>query len=197
MLLIGGTFEFKLVDCGCPDGAVPLTECDIPSLERARDAICPATPAPSLMPTDEPTTSPMPTTSAPTPEIRPVLCKIGPTSIDSGSSGRRTICEKKFNGPVHFLWQTIGTSSAGLSDDEYFIFVHQGSEEVYNSAEQFDASSGNAFLPSLDIKSKESIEVEFDCALENPFASCEGESICFHFDIPYLLRLLLERLCLF
>lgn len=61
----GGTFEFKLVDCGCAGGVPPLVNCDISSVTRARDAICPPTPAPTPAPT------PMPTTLSPTQQPTP------------------------------------------------------------------------------------------------------------------------------
>lgn len=67
-----GDFEFRLVDCGCGGGAAPLLECDIQTVNRARNALCPATPAPTPEPTPVPTTlapSEPPETSTPT--IRP------------------------------------------------------------------------------------------------------------------------------
>ena len=46
-----GSFEFKLVECGCPNGSDPIEPCNVASLETTRDAVCdpsapPATPSP-------------------------------------------------------------------------------------------------------------------------------------------------------
>ena len=166
------------MDCGCPGDEVPLTECDIPSLDRARDAMCPSTPAPSSNPTDSPTQSPAPSTLAPTPVIMPVYCQNDGTIDVEVRSSRRTVCENKYHGPLHFFWETVGTSSSGLSDDEYFILVKQDGEEIYNSGQLFDQSS-NSSSPLLTTEENNGpFVVEFDCDLENPFASCEGKCFC-------------------
>lgn len=54
----GGTFAFKLVDCGCPNGDDPILDCAIRNFEVARNAVritpswlqCPSLPCCSGMP---------------------------------------------------------------------------------------------------------------------------------------------------
>ena len=56
--------------------------------------------------------------------------------------------------------------------------MKQDGEEIYNSGQLFDQSS-NSSSPLLTTEENNGpFVVEFDCDLENPFASCEGKCFC-------------------
>lgn len=103
----------------------------------------------------------------------PVFCEnyideVGPFSQ------RTTVCNMPHHGQTRFIWKTVGTSVAGLDDDEYYIKVFQDGNEVYRSSQKFDEASGSSGNARLGDPNGGHYVVKFDCDLENPFASCEG-----------------------
>ena len=105
-----------------------------------------------------------------------VYCQDGPKDVQA-ISGRTTGCRRRRHGQTRFIWKTVGTSSRGLDDDEYFIKVFQDGVEVYNSGQKFDESSGDSGDTLLGNVTGGDFVVTFDCDLENPLASCEGTEL--------------------
>ena len=106
----------------------------------------------------------------------PPYCEDGPKDVQS-IPDRFTVCRNIKHGQTRLIWKTVGTSSAGLDDDEYYIQVLQDREIIWTSKQLFDEASGDSGSELLGSADGGDFVVNFDCDLENPFASCEGKYI--------------------